>query len=162
MSRVHALLSLPDAQARDAEYWRIYHALFREGGWPPLDLEETLSVLDFLRGNVLSVREQAWLWKLLILGTCTQIVREHALACLESPEQDSYLRGLAFFYLRKHAPQHVPELSARYEQDRSPHVRYHIASSVAEPARRRALLEKILPDVEFDHELYDAIQLQLT
>lgn len=162
MNRVQSLLAQPDAKARDAEYWRIYHALFREGGWPPLDRQESMSVLEFLRGNALSIREQAWLWKLLILGTCTEAVRDYALADLGNLHQDSYLRGLAFFHLRKHAPQLVPELVSRYRHDRSPHVRYQIASTVTDAPQRRAMMEKILPDVESDHELYDAIQLQLT
>jgi len=159
LNRVERILSEPDEQQRDAGYWRLYAEVHPSGKAPALNLLETSRALEFLRHRRLSLRERAWLWKLLVCGTSTSGAHEHALACLA--DEDTYVRGLAFLYLQTHAPDLVPELVARFAQDRSPHIRHRIASTVTEPGRRRALLEGILPDVGQDHELFDGIQLEL-
>ncbi len=161
MNRVRDILLNPLDSARDDAYWRIYHDLLRPKGGPPLDGEETSSVFEFLHSNALALRERAWLWKLLLLGTPTPEVRDQALVCLDNRNENGYLRGLAFLYLRTHAPELVPELVTRYADDPTPRVRYHIASTLNDPDRRRAVMEAILPDIEYDHELYDAILLEL-
>jgi hypothetical protein len=159
MSQVQNILTEPDGEKRDASYAKLYARLHASSEVEALDLEETISVLSFLLSHPLSVRERAWLWKLLIFGTDAPRIRGYALACVE--EEDTYIRGLAFVYLQKHAPEIVPELVARFAHDRSPHVRYGIASTILDTARRRTMLEAILPDCGYDHELYDGIELEL-
>lgn len=160
-NRVSEIVCNSDAAKRDAGYWKLYHQLRPSGGGLHLDQAETSTAFEFISSFQLFVRERQWLWKLLLHGTQSKIIENYALARLSDTNEDSYIRGLAFLYLRRFAVDLLPSLVEQFSSDPSPDIRYQIASDVKDPERRRALLRAILPDCGDNHELYDGIQLEL-
>jgi len=155
--RFAEIQALHDPAAREDAY-RALDESIHFGKAPPPTPEEITTILAGLTAPQ-SEPGRAFLWRILLGGPASEQARDFAVRWIAQPKLAH--RGLAATYIKRHYADLMPRVLERFGSDQDPEVRFVLAQYV-QSSRPDAALDAMIDCLAAaDHELFDAITIEL-